>query len=596
MKIRFTIGKKIGFGFGILIVFTMLVFYITNNTLNNSREINDKINNIYNPSVSTLEELKLKTIESKMLIYKWVAFPSPSDNPEKKKLNHIISEEYQHIRSKLEQLSQYWKPDAKIQLDSTLMQLDMLFSMYDEVKSLLPDFESYNDAENRFFANIAVDESSEIQFLSNQILWNLNDLINNQKHQTAKVSEEMIKSFDLLQFLIRYLGLALVIGGVLVAFYTTRSIVSPIHRLKQILLELSVGKFPKSKLHERKDEIGEMTHALNILIEALESTREFADELGKGNFNATYTPLSEQDSMGYALLKMRDALAENERMLEQKVRERTAEVVRQKEEIEEQNIKISELYKEVTDSIRYAKRIQEAILPPTEVINNYLPESFVLYRPKDIVSGDFYWFERYDNKSYLAAVDCTGHGVPGAFMSIIGYNILNYALSTTNGGSPGQLLDVLNKGVSNTLHKTANTETKDGMDVALVTIHHDTNMLEYAGAYNPLYIVRNNEVLKIKADKFPIGSYHENPNVHYSNHKIELQKGDSVYIFSDGYADQFGGPKGKKLMYNKFRQILLQIADLPAVEQQKRLLDYLLEWKGSLEQVDDILIIGFKYI
>ncbi|HCQ29538.1 MAG TPA: hypothetical protein DIU39_04570 [Flavobacteriales bacterium] len=212
-----------------------------------------------------------------------------------------------------------------------------------------------------------------------------------------------------------------------------------------------------------------------------------------------------------------------------------------------------------------------------------------------MVSGDFYWFERYGNKSYLAAVDCTGHGVPGAFMSIIGYNILNYALSSTKGGSPAQILDMLNKGVSNTLHKTSNTETKDGMDVALITIHHDTNILEYAGAYNPLYIVRNHEVLKINADKFPIGSYHENPNLHYSNHQIELQKGDSVYIFSDGYADQFGGPKGKKLMYKRFRDILLEISDLSADEQQKRLLDYLLDWKGSLEQVDDILVMGFKY-
>ena len=331
MKIRFTIGKKIGSGFGVLIFFIMLVFYITNTTLNQSRDINDKINNIYNPSVSTLEELKLKIIESKMLIYKWVAFPSESDNPEKKKLNHITSDEYQHIRSKLEQLSQFWPVSAKSQLDSTLKKIDDLFYEYESVKVLLPDFDSYNDAENRFLAISNVDENSYIHALSNEILWNLNDLINFQKHQTSKVSKEMLESFDLLQFLIRYLGIALVIGGVLVAFYTTRSIVSPIHRLKQILLELSVGKFPKSKLQERNDEIGEMTHALNILIDALESTREFADELGKGNFNASYTPLSEEDSMGYALLKMRDALAENERVLEQKVNERTAEVVRQKE-------------------------------------------------------------------------------------------------------------------------------------------------------------------------------------------------------------------------------------------------------------------------
>jgi serine phosphatase RsbU (regulator of sigma subunit) len=335
--------------------------------------------------------------------------------------------------------------------------------------------------------------------------------------------------------------------------------------------------------------------ALNSLVESMESTTEFAKQTGKGNFEAYYKPLSKDDSLGHALLKMRDGLSENERVLEQKVVERTEEVVKQKEEIELKTKELEILFKQVTDSIHYAKRIQEAILPPNNLVKQILPESFVLYKPKDIVSGDFYWIDKKGDWSYFAAVDCTGHGVPGAFMSIVGYNLLKDILKNTESIEPSAIMDKMNDGVANTLHTntTSGKQTKDGMDMTLCALNYKTLELQFSGAFNPLYIIRNNELIQYKADKFPVGMFiGEKQN--FTNHLIQLQKGDSIYIFSDGYADQFGGPRGKKFMAGNFRQLLLDVSKLPIERQKTTLNQTIEEWRGNLEQVDDMLIIGVQ--
>ena len=236
--------------------------------------------------------------------------------------------------------------------------------------------------------------------------------------------------------------------------------------------------------------------------------------------------------------------------------------------------------------------MQEAILPPKEFVEEVMPNAFILYKPKDIVSGDFYWIEKKNGKVYFAAVDCTGHGVPGAFMSIVGYNALNEALRQFD--TPAEILDSLNHGISKTLHNNAmGSTTKDGMDLALCCYDEATKELQYAGAYNPLYLVRNQEITQLKADKFAIGTYFEDKTKKYTNHVLNLEKDDYIYIFSDGYADQFGGPKGKKFMYKRFRDYLLSLTG-KSMETQKNFLNNGIEqWKGPLEQIDDILVIGF---
>jgi serine phosphatase RsbU (regulator of sigma subunit)/HAMP domain-containing protein len=495
------------------------------------------------------------------------------------------------LKKRIKELSPNWGKRDQEKITEVFANMNQLFELHEEVKMLLPDWDSYEDAESKFLANFMVGDDGDIYTKTNEILFQLNDLIDNQKFESTSVTESMQSSFSFLKQLFKILGIALVIGGVLIAIFTTRTIVKPVDKLKLILLDLSKGIFPKSRVKERSDEIGEMTNALNKLVAGLKSTKDFANAIGSGQFTTKYEPLSDEDELGHALLIMRDDLAENERVLEQKVVERTAEVVKQKEEIEKQNEKISELYTEVTDSIRYAKRLQEAILPPDDLVKKLLPNSFVLYKPKDIVSGDFYWMDEKNGKTYFSAVDCTGHGVPGAFMSIVGYNALNNALSKCD--TPAQILDYLNKEISQTLHRnSASGTTKDGMDLSLCSFNPKTLELEYAGAFNPLYILRNNEVEQIKADKFPIGSYFDGQPQSYTNHTIQLQKGDYVYIFSDGYADQFGGPKGKKYMYKQFRDYLLELVG-KKIDTQKNFLNNNIEhWKGSLEQVDDILVIG----
>jgi serine phosphatase RsbU (regulator of sigma subunit) len=253
---------------------------------------------------------------------------------------------------------------------------------------------------------------------------------------------------------------------------------------------------------------------------------------------------------------------------------------------------IEEKNKDITDSIYYAKRIQNSILPKDNHITALFPDHFVLYKPKDIVSGDFYWISNCAGKKIIAAVDCTGHGVPGAFMSMAGSSLLNEIVNEKNITSPTQILNHLRERLMQTLQQTgADGESKDGMDIALCVF--DGNTLEFAGANNPLYLIRNKELQEFKSDKQPIG-VHAGAEKPFTSAKIELQKGDTIYIFSDGYVDQFGGPNGKKFMSKRFKDLLLSISGLTLSEQKNALDKAIEEWKGAGQQVDDILVIGLR--
>jgi serine phosphatase RsbU (regulator of sigma subunit)/Tfp pilus assembly protein PilF len=262
--------------------------------------------------------------------------------------------------------------------------------------------------------------------------------------------------------------------------------------------------------------------------------------------------------------------------------------------LEHRNTEITLQKKEITDSINYAKRIQESILPPEEHWQKLLPQSFIFYRPKDIVSGDFYWIEQKDRSVCFAAVDCTGHGVPGALMSVVGFNLLTQAVNEVGLTRPSEILKHLDAGVTRTLRQSAGKGVKDGMDLSLCTLHLDSNELEYAGAFNSLYYVSNNVLHEIKADKFPIGVNLDGYVDEYTNHRVQLQKGDCIYLFSDGYADQFGGPRGKKFKYNQLKDLLTSISQLPLDVQRSHIEKTFDSWKGQLEQIDDVVIIGVR--
>jgi len=283
-------------------------------------------------------------------------------------------------------------------------------------------------------------------------------------------------------------------------------------------------------------------------------------------------------------IKIREKnLVKEKQVLEEKVKERTAEVVMKSVEIEEKN-------RDITASIRYAERIQQAMLPREDTFQ----ETFVLFMPKDIVSGDFYWMYDNGDQQFIAVVDCTGHGVPGAFMSIIGHNSLNKVVREYGLTRPSAIVDQLNIEVMKALMQRHEKKITDGMDLALIAYNKKTRILEFAGAFNPLYLVRKGEAFVYKGDRFPIGMTTTDEKKNFTNQTIEVQPGDMLYMCTDGYADQFGSPEVKKYKSYNVKKFLATIWDLPVNEQKVRLEREILEWKGDLEQVDDILFIGTK--
>ncbi len=279
--------------------------------------------------------------------------------------------------------------------------------------------------------------------------------------------------------------------------------------------------------------------------------------------------------------------------LEGIITERTAEIVRQKDEIVFKNNILEVQKKEIEDSIKYARRIQYAVIPSEKACHEIYPESFIFFRPLNIVSGDFYWISHIDNIVIYTAADCTGHGVPGAFMSMLGVAFLNEIVNKDRIISPDIILNNLRDKVIKALQQQGlSGETRDGMDIALVCINIEEGSLEYAGAYNPLIMIRNGELFETPGEKMPIG-YYENMRP-FPKHRIKIEKGDMLYMYSDGYEDQFGGPEGKKFKSKKLKNLLLDIYNYP-VDQQKEMIEKnFLEWKGDLSQIDDVVVVGIK--
>lgn len=260
-------------------------------------------------------------------------------------------------------------------------------------------------------------------------------------------------------------------------------------------------------------------------------------------------------------------------------------------ELAEKNHIIEEQHKDITDSIQYSKRIQEAIMPTMNIWEETLPNSFVLYKPKDVLSGDFYWLEKTKDTIYFAACDCTGHGVPGAMVSVICSTALNRAVKEFGLKDTGQILDKVRELVLETFEKSE-SNVQDGMDISICGLNTKTLELKWSGANNPLWYLNNNETKEVTANKQPIGKS-DNP-APFTEHKIQLAKNDIIYVFTDGYADQFGGPKGKKFKYKQLKELLMKNASKKMSEQHDILLNAFNNWKGNLEQVDDVCIIGVR--
>ncbi len=346
----------------------------------------------------------------------------------------------------------------------------------------------------------------------------------------------------------------LLVVVIIVSFVISRSMTRPLKILTYDAKELARGNFDVEIGIRRKDEIG----ILALSFRSMQSSiKKLVDELKEINLN-----------------------------LENKVKERTADLQTQKELVEDKN-------KEILDSINYAKRLQSAILPPVDKIHKNLKNAFVLFKPKDIVSGDFYWMYKRDDDILIAAVDCTGHGVPGAMVSVVGANNLDRCVREFNLRKPSSILDKMCELVVATF-ETTSEDVRDGMDMSLVCIDTKDRKIQYSGANNPIWIIRKGlkVIEEIKADKQPIGKYEfAKP---FTNHVIQLDKGDTFYLFSDGFADQFGGPNGKKFKYKTLKELLVNINVLSMEEQHEHLHQKFEEWKGELDQIDDVCVIGVR--
>lgn len=274
-----------------------------------------------------------------------------------------------------------------------------------------------------------------------------------------------------------------------------------------------------------------------------------------------------------------------------KIRKQNTVLTENKNYIELKNSQLELQKKEIVDSINYAKRIQDAMLKEEEHVSLHLPPHFILFKPKDIVSGDFYWALEKENYLYLAAADCTGHGVPGAFLTLLGTSFLNEINALDKVFTPAEILNQLRNKIVKEL--SAHGKTRDGMDISLIRINLKTFEALWAGAYNPLWIINSEEeFIEITADKQPVG--YAEVMTDFKDNKFTLSKGDMIYLFTDGYADQFGGRNGKKFKYRQLKHILSEIKKLPINEQKKKLNQNFVDWQGNLEQVDDVLIIGIK--
>ena len=606
--IRWNIAWRMGLGFGIFILAVAVLFVFTRATLTQSSELAEEVDESLVPSLEALEDMDQTLAESRVYISHWLTRQSRADDEEKRALRRLVKESFpQHIVA-LQSLEGAWSPAARAHLDTLRVETDALGLLYGEIMRLLPDFRSYDNPIAYMQAQDYAMEGAELQTYTARVKSRLARLTATQnaalRSRTARMEElgaQLTMYAGRVAWVVVILGIAL---GVIV----TRSIVQPMKELKRALLHMGRGVLPDRKVRVTSDEIGDMALAVNRLAEGLARTQRFSQEVGGGDFDTPYEPLSDDDALGKALLQMRSSLAANERELEGKVEERTEELAQQKARAEE-------ILSDLQDSISYALRIQQAILPSEQERKEVIYDSAVFYQPRDVVSGDFYWFKSVGSRRMFAAIDCTGHGVPGAFLSLVGHNALDRVTKVYT--EPHKVLDKLNEHVLMLLRQDIRTEAsipaellrdlalpveqlpstymggQDGMDLAMVAINWEHMTVEFAGANNPLFLVRDGELQEYKSDKFAICSFEPGAK-NYEVQKLDVQSGDTLFLATDGFVDQFGGPRGKKFMRRRFRELLVETASLPVSEHEAHLRAKFEDWRGDEEQVDDVLVVSMR--
>lgn len=295
-----------------------------------------------------------------------------------------------------------------------------------------------------------------------------------------------------------------------------------------------------------------------------------------------------------SIIQFRELFKKSNKFLEDMIQKRTMLISTQNNTLKEQNRKIAIQYKEIKQSMMYAKRLQNAILPNKYKFSSIFKDHLIFYEPKDIISGDFYWIADKKKKTYIVTADCTGHGIPGAFLSMLGISFLNQIITKNTDIQPNEILNKLGILFSETINNHEDTPTRDSMDISICLFDHSTKVMDYSGAYNPIYIIRNGDLIELAVDKISLRKDFTTEIENFTNKKFTLQENDKIFMFTDGYPDQFGGEKNKRYSKRNFKHLLIETSKYPMVEQKEIIIETFKDWKGSCEQVDDILILGFE--
>ncbi len=468
----------------------------------------------------------------------------------------------------------------------------LLASLYSSYAAYYNAVSNYSVAEK--YGYLALAASLEAESYSeelNAVRRLSRSLAQQRKHLQAKpLLEGMIKKakafnlmLDVQSLLTEYINCCEKVGDYKTAFFSSSTLIAIRDSLSNSETQKNINELDEKYQSEKKE----------ILLQAAQSNLEKEEEKSKRKTTIIWlgalTLLGTGFFAAIAFVNFRRAKRAN-----QIIQNQNQVLELQKIDIEHQKELVVEKQKEIIDSINYAKRIQNAVLTDEDIWKKVSSDYFILFKPKDIVSGDFYWAYNMPNgRSIFAVADCTGHGVPGGFMSMLGNSFLNELVIENKLFKADVILNKLRDKVIQALEQKGKTEQKDGMDICLCVWNKMDNTLEFSGANNPLWLIRNNELIEYKADKMPIGVYADTSQA-FTSQLITLQKGDTIYLSTDGFADQFGGPQGKKYKYKQFENFLVSIAQT-TFSNQKELLNAEFEnWKGKLEQLDDVCVVGIK--
>jgi serine phosphatase RsbU (regulator of sigma subunit)/preprotein translocase subunit YajC len=588
MKMRFfnTGFPKVTFAF-VLVIFIVLINVVFNYyIIRKNKATIAQMTEVINPYITSLEELNLVVTESKMYATNWVYLQNSVDD--KKSLDSLHKYHHPALKKKLDGFfDKLDKQSDRDSLQNVFKRFDDLIAVEKEIMKTLTGFDDYENPQKKFKCEEMIE--SEVLPRTQEIMNDLDKIVNKNRAEALQMKADIEQASKRMMTIMLGASVFLFVFIFFAVSFISRSIREPVEKMKGIVQQLAKGELSTEKIDSKeKNVVAEMAASVNILSESFTKTSQFANEIGAGHLTAEYEKLSDNDMLGNALINMRNSLHAYSADMEKQVAERTQEVI-------EKSMHLEMAYKEIRDSINYSKRIQESILPADEMVSKAFPDSFIFYRPKDIVCGDFYWLVQKGDESVIGALDCTGHGVPGALMTVIGNSLLNQVFSMNDNTDPAKILTQLDRKLLETFQQHGSVVTNDGMDAAMIRYNKTKQEITFSGAKRPLFVFKSGELIEVKADKSPIGSFGHSYDKLFTSQKINMKKGDTIYMFTDGLQDQFGGDHGKKFMIKRFRDLLIEIQPLSMSDQKKRLDKELDTWQGKYEQTDDMLLIGIRF-